>query len=731
MDRRVESDAVNSVSKTSWIRSDGAGFFPHEIGQLIGKLNTFSVARWNFIVIDPPPGGGTDELPLKLCAALKAEFTGNYQFQCQLTAGVPGQIVTEWARDLPLRQPMPGTTEVLDEMNVTLAKAGLLADPELRGLLRHDPFGSYQELLSRLETQKPVKLAVRNDFLVEPDSGRVLIPMLVGHDPLDVPMTEKLAAKVEAVCSAQTGDCDRVGYLGGHFASRENQRQVVDDLSVLSVSGVISLILSLILMKIFRQMRLLFVLLPVSFAMLMAAAVIILKDGWIHGLALSFGAGLVGLSVDYGAHAAFHGREPGIWRSNFMGLLTTLVVLAVLAFTEIPVLRQLMIFSMLGLTFSFLVMFAMHHFFPKLVAAEPLKLPALRSKVMGAVMGLFVIAGLVGLFGGNYALDLQSLNYMGDRTKSLYVWFQKAAKMNNLFVIHDKDAAKGDDRPILDLLQDEKDWASANGVRLENAALYVPPLAMQESNRATWFGEDCDYVFKSSLDDTQRRFFAPYWVERPCEVVDTQALAGTEAPPAYVKHLAGKDGWISIFFPENAEQTAATKAKYPDAFSLVEVAQKFPELFKSELSWMIPLTLVVIGIVLAFYFRSFFLSIAAILPFLSGVGAVVVVSYLTGEPLNFVAMIALLMLCGLSVDFGIFTVDHCRGTAEHPEKSQSALLFCCVSSLLGTIPMIFAGHPVLRSLGMPLAVGQTGALLGSIFAVPAFMALRKVRRANG
>lgn len=739
MDRRVESGAVNSTApatttpaKTAWVRSDGAGFFPDEIGKLIGKLNGFSVSRWNFVVIDPVAGSDRDDLPLRLCASLKSEFKTGYQFQCQLTAGVPGQIVTEWARDLPLRRTMPETSAVLDEMNVTLAKAGLLADPELRGLLRHDPFGSYQELLSRLETQKPVKLSVRNDFLVEPDSGRVLIPMLVGHDPLDVASTEKLASSIAATCKGKDGQedaCSRVGFLGGHFASLENQRQVVDDLSIVSVSGVISLILSLILLKIFKQMRLLFVLIPVAAAMLMAAAVIVLKDGWIHGLTLSFGSGLVGLSVDYGAHAAFHGREPGIWRSNLMGLLTTLVVLGVLAFTEIPVLRQLMFFAMLGLTFSYLVMFAMHHFFPKLVAAEPLKLPALKSRVMGIVMGLFVVAGCVGLIGGKYALDLQSLNYMGDRTKSLYVWFQQAAKMNNLFVIHD-DVPQGS---LLTDLHAEKQWAESAGVRLENAALYVPLLATQEQNRSTWFDADCDYKFKAALDETQRRFFAPYWSERPCAAVTARSLEpgpDAGAPPAYVAHLASKDGWISIFFPENAEQTAATKARFPSAFSLVEVAQKFPTLFKSELSWMIPLTLVAIALVLAFYFRSLYLSIAAILPFLSGVGAVVVVSTLTGEPLNFVAMIALLMLCGLSVDFGIFTVDQCRGTAEHPEKTQSALLFCCISSLLGVVPMIFAGHPVLRSLGMPLAVGQTGALLGSIFGVPAFMSLRRRRPAR-
>lgn len=710
-------------SVKDFVRTDGEGFFPPEVGSLIGKLNSFPVGRWNFVVIDPPVGvEQPDNLPMHLCSTLKSQFKGSYQFQCQLTGGIPGQTITEWAQDTPLRRPMPPVATVFDEMNLTLAKASLLPTTEFQGLLRQDPFGSYQELLGRLETQKPVKLAVRNDFFVELESGRILIPMLVGHDPLDTKTTELISEAVQSVCKETPGDCERLGFLGGHFASLENQRQVVDDLSVISVSGVISLLLSLLLLKIFKQLRLLYVLLPVAGSMLLAAVAIILKDGWIHGLTLSFGAGLVGLSVDYGAHAAFHGRVPGIWRSNLMGLLTTLVVLLVLAFTEIPILRQLMIFSMLGLTFSFLTMYALHNLFPHLMTVQPLHIPALKSRIMSMIMGGFVVAGIVGLVAGNYALDLRTMNYASKKTNELYVWFQTAMKVNSLFLIHAADSS------LLSQLHAERVWAEGENIRIENAALYLPPLAEQEVNRQTWFDANCGFAFAAALTETQQRFFAPFLGkpgDRPCDRVRVHSLEERTAPPAYIQHLAGKAGWVSIFFPDTPEKAQAAKRQFPQSFSLIEIANKFPVLFKAELTWMIPLTLAAIGLVLAFYFRSFYLSFAAILPFLSGVGSVVVVSAVTNQPLNFITMIALLMLCGLSVDFGIFTVDQCRGTEEHPEKTQSAILFCCISSLIGVMPMVFAGHPVLRSLGMPLAVGQTGALLGSIFAVPAFMALHR------
>src|ERR1700759_829340 len=55
---------------------------------------------------------------------------------------------------------------------------------------------------------------------------------------------------------------------------------------------------------------------------------------------------------------------------------------------------------------------------------------------------------------------------------------------------------------------------------------------------------------------------------------------------------------------------------------------------------------------------------------ISGGGSVVVAGALMLEPLNFVTMIALLMLCGLSVDFGVFAVDEWRQREAEPERTE-------------------------------------------------------------
>jgi predicted exporter len=713
--------AGEPVSDSGWIRSDGQGFFPPEVGALVARLNAFPIARWNFLVVDPPPAG-TDDGPmlLQICDALKSEAGRTAEFQCRLTTSAPTALAAAWAKDQALREPLPPPADVQEAVNLTLAKASLPLDPALRAVLRADPFGTYQTILTRLETQKPIKLVVRDDMLVEPSSGRVLIPMLLHNDPLDAEPAAEIERVAEKQCAAAKA-CDRIGFLGGHFATLENKRQVMNDLQAVTGSGIACLLGGLLLLALLKQLRLLWILAPVTIGILAAGLAVVAGYGSIHGLALSFGTGLVGLSIDYGVYTSFQSATRGVWRSNLAGVLTTLVVLGVLAFSAIPVLRQLMTFSLLGLGFSFLSIYAVHRVAPRRVAAAPLRLPRSRrlarvAQVVALILALGGAAGLAvpGIL--TYDLSVQRLSFMKPKTQELYQWFGKVTKLTSLFVM--RATTPG----ILTDLENERAWADGAGIRTENAAAYLPALREQRANLATWITPDCAYAFAKDLDETQRRFFAPYLAGRPCEQVAPRDLEHG-APPAYLNHLAGKGDWLSVFFPNTPEQRDRILARYPSAFAMTDLANRFPVLFKSELSWMTPVALGLVGLVLLLYYRSLAFALAAVLPFLAGAGAVAVAAKSGGLTINFVTLVALLMLLGLSTDWGIFAVDGWRRRDGASGRTASALLLCCLSSTLGVLPLVFAAHPVLRSLGAPLAIGLAGALLGSLVAVPAALAL--------
>lgn len=707
-----------------WLKSDGEGLIPQDIAGRIAQLNAFPVSRWNFLVLDPGSPDADRALLETLCRELKATFDTSYQFECQLGAGGHRDVVAAWARDLPLRQPAPSADEAVAAMNVTLAKAALPLGRDVQDLMRLDPFGSYEQLLGHLETQRAITLEARDGYLFEPISGRTVIPMLLAQDPLQSDQTTRVEEVVTKACQA-AGACERVGFIGGHFATLENKRQVMEDMSTVSVSGVMCLLLALAGLAWLRKLRLLLVLPPILLGTVLAAAAIILKDGWIHGITLSFGTALIGLCGDHGVHAAFHARTPEVWRSNLMALLTTLIVLVVVSFSSIPVLRQLMQFAMLGLALSFTCLFVFQRGLPQLLDAEPLRLPAFRSRLIAWTMGGLALLGLLGFRPGSYELDLQKLSYTSERTLDLYKWFRNAAKVDSLFLVE----PRAGEAPVLDRLHQAHAWASEQRIRLESAAAYLPPLPSQEASRRSWFADDCRFRFDGALDETQRRFFAPYLAPGPCKLVEARDLQ-SGAPPAYLRHLASQDGWISIFFPGSPAEAAAVRGRFPDAFSLADVASRFPLLLKGEMTWMAPVALGILATMLIVYFRKPRFVVAALLPFFAGIGAVVATALATREPLNFVTMIGLLLLCGVSVDYGIFAVDQWRQRNAHPERVRSALVLCFLSALLGALPMTASAHPVLRSLGLPLSLGLTAAIVTTFYTVPRFLDWRAGRTSH-
>lgn len=128
---------------------------------------------------------------------------------------------------------------------------------------------------------------------------------------------------------------------------------------------------------------------------LMAIAVTHLLFGEVHMVTLVFGASLIGVSVDYSMHflcaqAAAPQRAPleivgELLPALLMGLLTTIAAYACLALTPFPGLRQIAVFSAVGLSAAWLTGMLMLPHLPPLdtrharAALKPLQ--KLRSKI--------------------------------------------------------------------------------------------------------------------------------------------------------------------------------------------------------------------------------------------------------------------------------------------------------------------------------------------------------------
>ena len=488
------------------------------------------------------------------------------------------------------------------------------------------------------------------------------------------------------------------------------------DVSIVSRVGFFILFLFVLLLIVLKKSRLLLLFPVVFLGMLISAVLTILVFGSIHGLTLSFGTGIVGLALDYGFQASLNSKMPSVWKTNFCGLCTTLAGLFVIMASEVPLLRQMMFFAVVGLCSSFVVFYLLMTKFKTYFESSALDCaPKLRNWKLWTSISMILLS-FFGLLALKPNLSLQQFDFQEQRNKPIQEWLFKTSGLKApLFKVHDEKD--------LNVTEQEKSWAATQGISIENYANYLPNHETQKANLMTWSKDWA--VITHSFTTTQNKFFEPYF-NRPLPVLP-------ELPRRYLNHLYSNHDWITLWMPKTEEQEQRIKATFPGVTSLKEVVSQFPVMLAAELNWMFPLSVFLALLRHLIYYRKATLAVIALIPFFTGVGTLVFAKYLFNLEISFITVVGLVMVFGFSLDYGIFATDACRDSL-HADRDLATvngvwtgILFSTIATLAGFLPLMFCVHPVLKQLGQVLFFGGVGTYLGSVWGIPSFMKQLKVR----
>jgi predicted exporter len=234
------------------------------------------------------------------------------------------------------------------------------------GLLRADPF----LLLPSFFAAMPIplsRLAPDDGMLSVAEAGItwVLVNVTLKGDPLELDTQERLVGAFDAAVAGlgQTYPGLQVKRLGAVFFAHAGARTAMAETSVLGLLGLGGTIL--LIVAVFRRAGpLLYNVLALGVGIGMGFASSLALFGELHVAALLFGTSLIGVAIDYGLHysaclfnaEATPPRErlrqvlPGIT----LGLLTTLIGYGGLLLAPFPGLRQIAVFSSIGLIAAFL-----------------------------------------------------------------------------------------------------------------------------------------------------------------------------------------------------------------------------------------------------------------------------------------------------------------------------------------------------------------------------------------
>lgn len=689
--------------KAGWIDSSHEVFLPASLGKTAAGFRDYPLFWWNFVVVDKTPESDITQV----CERLDIHWqTDILKLPCAMSAKDVEQLTRDWLEDTPRRAPLPSDLE--KKMALAMTKASLPLPEGFLKLLRKDPLNALGELNKQVSERVRFREPMKQGMIFDPAGTRVMIPVQFSFAPSSNERTRVLNNRLKEMCSGIPG-CEKISLYGPHAGALENEDRIHMDLKSVSIAGILGALLLAGFIFMTGRWRLVLLLPILGVGVFLAAVMTAILFGSIHGITLAFGPGIIGLALDYGVHAVFlDPRSKATWRSNLAGLLTTLAILIILIFSQVPLLRQLMVFSVLGLCLSFLLFFVILRRWPQIFITQAYAFtPGSWRPGEWVALALVCLSPLV--FFNGVELGVQKMNYESARTLETRKWFVETAGLNNPFWINENE------NDALTSSHLTRQWAEANGFEYEGLAAYLPTTEIQTTNLLSWRELLCPQRSRKFSPEAER-FFQPFFAGTNCEKLIPRDL-GSE-PPAYAADFASRGRWVSLLFPKEGAQVEALKKQFPGAHTPREMFEAFPRVFLFELGWMVPLALIAALAFLWRHFRSKQETFYAVVPFLAGLGCYGLTALVLSQPLSFISLIGLLMVFGFSLDYGIFVVDLLKSRNEGAHGVWSALSVCSFSTLLGFAPLMFAEHPVLFDLGLTLFCGSLGTYLGTFWGIP-------------
>jgi|GEM_PF-5138394 len=680
-------------------------FLPPELGSRLKELQEFPGAWWSYVVAIRPQ-------PL-LCDALKNE-PGVSRAGCNYGPRDLKELLSPWLHDYPLRSAPPDSALVLDKMNLSLAKASAPLGSEIVEILRSDPLGTYEELLGTIQALNPLKLEYRGGFLRFPDSDAAAVPVLFDFPRTETDRTAAVREKIESTCA---GKCGELFFIGPHFGTERNKAVIKADVERVTWVGTLLFVIFLGVLVATGRWTALLITVPVFLAVAVAGLLINELHGQIHGLTIAFGSSLTGIAFDYAFHAFVRNSGVRVWHANMIGYFTTIAVFAVMAFSEIPLLREIMVFALVGISLAFILFYIAIRLIPEQYQIEPFAISPVQSSAAPWLLGasLLLLAVCAVFLRPDFSVQNLEQSTLRERriTREL---FSSGGALPPVVRVHSEGVPESE-------FEKEQAYATENGIRLVNRLTFLPGLATQESNLAAWRALSCGKdPLEKQLSETYRRFFSPYFSLVSCDSLN--ALAAT-THSSYARAIRGEGDaqgkWLSTFFPSKAGQENEIREAIAGTFSVRDLIALFPARIKKEMQWMIPFILLLnLGIVWLSY-RSWKVTLAVFIPFTLGAAFAVPALAFSPSGFGFVSLVGMLMVFGTATDFGVFCANYYINSQLTKRGIWTALLISGLVSILGFLPLLLADHVVLRQLGEPLVLGSLGTLIGTFFVQPWWM----------
>ncbi len=627
----------------------------------------------------------------------------------------------------------PALRAALEERLAELASGAAMLDKERFGA---DPTACYRQLLRALIPQRTPNR--RHGVWFSPDGDYALMVVVTHAQASDLAAQRRAVERIRDVFDHLPESADLTLELAGpgYFAVGSEQR-IKTETRVLSIAAGIAT--AGILAMAFRSAALVLLgMLPLLSGIMVGAALVSWLFGSVHGMTLALGVTLLGVALDYPVHVYAHAAEadPGqtkpVWRTLLLGMATTVLGYAALAWTSFEGLSQLGVLAAAGLITAALTS---RYLLPALMPVgyrlpERRWLAAFQARrphwSPRAGLGLLLLGlaglGLVLSIGGNpWETDIRRLSTVpqAEIEKDSLIRAQLGAPdvSRLLYVVADDEAAV---LARLEAVLPDLDALQAQGLidGFDNVARWLPSPQTQATRRAE-LPDPAELTVRLAAANAELPFrlerLAPF-VEDVDASRDLEPLTTADIADGLIGTRVSMllqplgDAWLGLVPLSGVADEAVGPL---DALAerrgikYLDLRQGTADLlagFFAEALDKFLIAALVIALALALALRSLARIGLVLLPIVIALVWTFTLVILIQGSVNLFHLVSLLLVAGLAVDYSLFLN---RATADDADRLRTLL---SVSVGAGSSFAMFgflalSAIPALQSIGLTVTLG--------------------------
>ena len=684
-------------------------------------------------------------------------LTDSVAFLCRR---VP-QILT--AQDLHLikAEIQPESVKLLLKKHYdTLLRPGGLFQQKM---IASDPLNLYRLILTRIQKtgkDSGFHFILHDNGLWSEDGKNFLMLVYTDVPVTDAARGERYLEMLESKLQESLPNNAEFSFniMSGHKHAIENRRLLQRDITVTLIAAAIGFFL--LFTFFFKDWRAIFVFLIPIIGMCCAVGLTWLFFTGPSAIILGLGATVIGIALDYGIHifvSSKHSLKSGssikkLTRPLIFSALTTLGVFWAFFFSDTPGYHQLAFASTCGIAVSLLLSLVclplilpsskegekrentrlLHYSFPSFTLPAALKIVT--------IWIFFILIAIASIFQIGFESDIKKMDGSGEKLKNEEAAFRQIWGSNSQAAV---TVIRPDIETALECQDSIAKYAAQNNIEhFQSLSDIWPSQKSRQQRFNAWkkFWKDGNaeqfnarlkkYGGKYGFNDNA---FDPFFKNLYKQDISGDFTKSSAFELFGRKFINKKNGTIRVtaFFADTKSNVDKMKAFTSDIPSCDVIS---PRYFGTYISTKIlddALYIAIIAFLLVLILawlclKSPLETFFALIPVISSSLAIMPIYVVLDWKINAIALVALIVVTGLAIDYGIFAVTAMKNRdTEFSKSAFTALTISMLSTIVGSGALLWASHPALNSVGKVISIGVFTGYCTAILIVPAIWKLVK------